>query len=518
MKFIETVLLWLIFAGFPTLTVSSAYGKPDFESDYLKIKQNPEKFERFFKELPKGGELHSHIQGAVSPEDLLEIARGQSYWIDPESFTVTKSPENHSKSKNLLLDQVSSDPVLRGSVIEAWTVLNYKGAVPHAHFFNAFGKFKLITSEHKDRLLSVILKKSWQERVSYLELMMNPTTPEIKHLAKDAKNRCKVSVNQISDFLTCLDQNKIGEEIPKLSKILTKKSAYAKSQLNYDFWDVSDHRGTSLRVVYQIARLASPEVFLTHLYSAFLLASHDYRVVGINIVQPEYDFLAIKEYDRQMTFISELKKRFPGVGLTLHAGELTPKLSSVPSSRTHIRRAVLAGQADRIGHGVAVSSDPDPDSLLELLRSKKVLVEVNLSSNQFILGVDAKAHPLMTFLQKGIPVALSTDDAGILRTNMSQEFLKAATDYTLSYAQIKQMVIHSLDYSFSGRRSGGQSVHSDCLNAKKDKSKDGLRCQESIMKDPKSILKQRLQDQFRDFQNKWFGSRVSKGGLSPSGK
>ena len=254
------------------------------------------------------------------------------------------------------------------------------------------------------------------------------------------------------------------------------------------------------------------------MYSAFLLASHDHRVVGINIVQPEYDSLAIQEYNRQMTFISELKKRFPDVGVTLHAGELTSKLASDPSSRTHIRRAVLAGQADRIGHGVAVNSDPDPESLLELLRSKKVLVEVNLSSNQFILGVDAKVHPLMTFLQKGIPVAISTDDAGILRTNMSQEFLKAARDYTLSYAQIKQMVFDSLGYSFAGRKSGGHTVHSDCLNAKKDKSKITQTCQESIMKDPKSILKQRLQDQFRDFEKKWFGSQGSKGGLSPSEK
>ena len=31
MKFIEMVLLWLIFTGFPTLTLNSAYGKPDFE-------------------------------------------------------------------------------------------------------------------------------------------------------------------------------------------------------------------------------------------------------------------------------------------------------------------------------------------------------------------------------------------------------------------------------------------------------------------------------------------------------
>jgi adenosine deaminase len=52
------------------------------------------------------------------------------------------------------------------------------------------------------------------------------------------------------------------------------------------------------------------------------------------------------------------------------------------------------------------------DGLLAEMRTRPVVVEINLSSNNIILGVHGKNHPLATYLAAGVPVVLSTDDAG----------------------------------------------------------------------------------------------------------
>jgi len=43
------------------------------------------------------------------------------------------------------------------------------------------------------------------------------------------------------------------------------------------------------------------------------------------------------------------------------------------------------------------------------------MVEINITSNDLILGVSGKNHPLPIYRESGVPVALSTDDEGVSR-------------------------------------------------------------------------------------------------------
>jgi adenosine deaminase len=45
-------------------------------------------------------------------------------------------------------------------------------------------------------------------------------------------------------------------------------------------------------------------------------------------------------------------------------------------------------------------------------------------------------------------VALSTDDEGVSRTNLTHEYVRAAETYSLSYADLKQMVRTGLEHAF----------------------------------------------------------------------
>jgi adenosine deaminase len=135
------------------------------------------------------------------------------------------------------------------------------------------------------------------------------------------------------------------------------------------------------------------------------------------------------------------------VHITLHAGELTPAVAP-PEDMYHVRASIERGHAERIGHGVDVMQEHNPIALLKEMAAKRILVEICLTSNDVILGVSGDRHPLPLYLKFGVPVALATDDAGVSRSSITQEYERAVETYHFSYPELKKMVRASLEYSF----------------------------------------------------------------------
>ena len=77
-----------------------------------------------------------------------------------------------------------------------------------------------------------------------------------------------------------------------------------------------------------------------------------------------------------------------------------------------------------------------------------IIVEINLTSNVAILGISGKNHPFPIYRKFGVPVALSIDDEGVSRIDLTHEYIRAVETYDLSYADLKQPVRNSLQYSF----------------------------------------------------------------------
>ena len=134
--------------------------------------------------------------------------------------------------------------------------------------------------------------------------------------------------------------------------------------------------------------------------------------------------------------------------VALHAGELWLGLVPPPDLAFHIREAIEIAGARRIGHGVALAFERDMEGLLAEMRTRPVVVEVNLTSTDLILGVRGKDHPLPTYLAAGVPVVLSSDDAGISHIDLTNEYLRAARDYGLEYRALKAIARNALIYSF----------------------------------------------------------------------
>jgi adenosine deaminase len=181
-----------------------------------------------------------------------------------------------------------------------------------------------------------------------------------------------------------------------------------------------------------VFRNTPKELVFAQLVFGFELASADPRIVAINFVGAEDDVISMADYEEQMRMIRFLRESYPGVKVSLHAGELAPGLVPPEGLCCHVRQAVEVAKAERIGHGVDVMYEDRPYDLLKDMAAKGVLVETNLTSNAMILGVEGKTHPFSLYRKFGVPVALSTDNEGVSRIDLTHEYQLAVEAYGLS--------------------------------------------------------------------------------------
>ena len=117
--------------------------------------------------------------------------------------------------------------------------------------------------------------------------------------------------------------------------------------------------------------------------------------------------------------------RLGRLGLTAHAGEDAPP--------EYVWQAVDELGVDRVGHGCSAVRDP---ALLKRLARDKICVEVCLSSNYHTGAVRrGSAHPLLAFLEAGVPVALCCDNSTVSRTDAVRESLLAAAQVGMEHVE-----------------------------------------------------------------------------------
>ena len=149
-----------------------------------------------------------------------------------------------------------------------------------------------------------------------------------------------------------------------------------------------------IRYIYQILRDFPKQQVFAQTLLGFEVATADPRFVGMTYVQPEDNTIPMADYEWQMKFIEYLRGVYPKPHINLHAGELAPGLVPPEGLCCHIRLAVEVAHSERIGHGVDVMHEDRPYDLLKEMAAKHVMVEINLTSNDVILGVKGNEHPL----------------------------------------------------------------------------------------------------------------------------
>jgi adenosine deaminase len=232
------------------------------------------------------------------------------------------------------------------------------------------------------------------------------------------------------------------------------------------------------------------------------------KVVALNLVQGEDGLSSMQNFSLHMQMLKFLRPMYPQARLSLHAGELA--LGAVPPDGLtfHIRESVMTAGADRIGHGVDIMHETEPYDLLKEMARRHVMVEICLSSNDTILGVTGRQHPLATYLKHGVPVALATDDEGVSRSEISREYVRAVEDQGLNYLQLKTMARNGLQYAFIS----GASLWSDgekfvpvaqCATDTRTMKLSSAGCRQFVEKSEKAKLQWKLEEQFGEFERKY---------------
>jgi len=262
-----------------------------------------------------------------------------------------------------------------------------------------------------------------------------------------------------------------------------------------------------IRFLYQILRANPPQQVFAQTLLGFEVASADPRVVGINFVQPEDDYMAMSEYHRQMLMLDYLHSVYPGVHISLHAGELSPGMVPPEGLRFHIREAIDLGHAERIGHGVDVMYEDDPQALLKEMADRHIMAEINLTSNDVILNVKAPFHPLPSYREAHVPVALSTDDEGVSRIDLTHEYTRAALEYGLTYGELKEMARTGMEHSFLAgeslwlQRDNFNDVVAACAGQSVGADDPKEKCADFLKASDKAAEEWQLEHRFKVFES-----------------
>ena len=204
----------------------------------------------------------------------------------------------------------------------------------------------------------------------------------------------------------------------------------------------------SVRFIAYALRGLPPDQVYSQAVLAFAMAAVDPRVAGVNLVMPEDWHIPMRDHDLHMRMFAFLGKVYPDVNVALHAGELS--LGIVPPEKLglHVRQAIEIGGARRIGHATDVMNDVDPAALLREMARRRIAVEISLSSSDVILGIRGARHPLRQFLRAGVPVVIATDDEGVARSDLTNEYQRAVEEHALSYRELKDISRNSIEHSF----------------------------------------------------------------------
>ena len=407
------------------------------------LRDQPQRLRQFLLGMPKGTDLHTHLSGAVYAEAMIRWGAEDGKCVDTITFVSSFPP---CTGNQVPLTAALSNTQLWDQILAAWSMREFRPDAfsGHNHFFATFDLFGSAFSGRQGDGLAQVTERAAYQNIQYVEPLITPQFGASLAIANQ--------VGYIPDFATMRDAMLaagITNAIPAAS--LTASSALTRRS---DLQNCSSGEpasiGCKVRVRFdvQVLRNQLPAVVFAQLLFGFELMKADPNWAGMNMVQPEDAAYSTSDYSLHMRMVRYLRSVYPGEKVTLHAGELVPGLVPPSDLRFHIRQAVNVAGPERIGHGADLRWEQNPDQILRSMKSKGTCLEANLTSNEQILRLFGRRHPITDYVKAGIKVTLSTDDEGVSRTDLTQQYVKAVRQHGFGYRQLKRFAINGLRCSF----------------------------------------------------------------------
>jgi adenosine deaminase len=419
------------------------------------IRNNNAKLIAFFSQMPKGGDLHNHYSGSVYAETYINYVVDQDDVINEQTLEVnTSAPAGENGWVHFSrLNDSGLLAAYKEKLIQKWSVKDYNGVSypSDKQFFETFAGFGIANkgAGRLDTGLLELKRRALSENVSYIETMftgipcgnINNIDTGFNHLLETAQTK--------------RDESLVFRQLDKLYKIIEEDDVKScAADFNSEVTDIHhqlniDDDLFTMRYQNYVTRVLPPVEVFKNLVLDFESANTCPLIVGVNIVAPENNDIAMRDYWLHMEMFKYCHKKFPKVKYAMHAGELTLGMVKPEELTWHINAAVHIAGANRIGHGVDMPYEYNSYELLRYMAGHHIPIEINLYSNEFILKVKDDQHPITMYKEFNVPIVICSDDPGVLRSNLTQQYVLLAKRYKdVSYEDIKRYVYNSIDYSF----------------------------------------------------------------------
>ncbi|WP_216593426.1 hypothetical protein [Sulfurospirillum barnesii] len=361
MRYVKPLFLVLLVVFFVGCTPSPMLSQNDderatsvlYERAFEAQTPNVALLNLFFTQMPKGGDLHHHYSGSIYVETYLEWVKHKEWLIDTCSFKIVKT-KGDTTCKSISVDELIANDALYRKLLTLWSNKDFSNHTheqlpPDSNFFNTFGYFSPISDQYVDVGLQMIKERALNENVSYIETMLSRvgvnstaffSTQEAQYLNKALRN--------------ATTQEEVNTLLEHITATYARHQAFDASVRDFIGTLERRHQGIdtenfTLRYQTYAVRTLDPLQVYTDLLSGYQAALRSALVVGVNIVAPENNTVAINDYTLHMRMFAYLARQYPEVPRALHAGELTLGMVEPKELLFHITQAQSIAKANRIG-------------------------------------------------------------------------------------------------------------------------------------------------------------------------
>jgi hypothetical protein len=472
--------------------------------------------EAFLRAFPKGGDLHNHTAGGIYPEKWIEIAIKHNFCADERLLILEENLSSTCPPGMVPAATLRGGGPAYNKFVEAMSMRDSAGdSKGHDYFFQqVFQHIRISTPGLVlgDELEAVV-RHANDQNMTYLELQLIP--PDF---FSDAAKLAALlpSGESMTEWLDTLEKS------PVLPELIEKyRQTYQRGESELLERCPTQAAAIRRRYIITVGRGGPPQNVFCELTIVADLVRREPLVVGMNLAGAEDEAVSLRDFPLQMRMIDFILSRKPWMRVALHAGEMTPQIlgaapGTVPEALTyHIAESVWDGHAERIGHGTDLRYERDRADLLQAMRERGILVEICLTSEELIQGLRPDENPFAAYRQAGVPVSLNTDDEGVLGSDLSHEFLRAAGDYHLTYGELKELARNSIEYSFLPGHSlfrtreftawvpaCSSAVRGENLAWPVYLERVGTACRAYLDHNPKAEAQARLEYQFQQFESR----------------
>lgn len=370
------------------------------------------------KKLPKT-DLHCHLGGVLKPDDLIEIA------LHKDNLKVIMNYKKNSDEFNDFIEEIklyikNSDLIKLNKIFVKDNIikLEKKYNIPlHYLILSLISLF-----DNNRELLVKIIYGKYNNPKKFSGIGF-PAYEKIGDLQGSSLLQTELNIR-----LTCRKLiSNLEEHNVKYFELRCSPINYTKYGLNpidviryiCDEFNKSDSLKFSLIIIGSRHRNISS--FAQHIELIEQVLKSDFsfsnKISGFDIAGDE----AMGKFDVLSALLIPLVEK--SFKITIHAGE-TENVDS-------IWKAVYRLNADRVGHSLKLLNSKN---LIKKFLDRKIAIEMCPSSNYQILNFkdfkyldsEQKIYPLEEYMKRGLMVTINTDNPGISKTDISNEYLKAS--------------------------------------------------------------------------------------------